>query len=118
MRNFSSLALGPPPIGAEGASIVAGVNGGRVPNDVIYYGQWSGGNLVFDAASVPSSGILPSRTSVASCPADPHQMYAATADYNNGFFLGAVWRSVDGGQSWSAVAMPASAGIRASTTTS
>ena len=75
----------PPAVGSEQATIVAGVNGGNFPNDVIYYGRFSGGNLVFDAASVPTSSILPSRTSVASCPADPQQMYAATADYNMRF---------------------------------
>jgi hypothetical protein len=115
--NFSGIAKGPgwstgvpgtPP--GEG-TIVASINGGATPGDLIYYGGWSNGDLVFHSASVESPGppealsVSIGRTDVASCLIDPATMFAVGADGNNDQ-MAAVWESSDGGRNWPLVSLP------------
>jgi hypothetical protein len=79
----------------------------------LFWGEWSGGNLLLHVASVDlgSGGTFGTvgRTSVASCAQDLTDMYAVAADTSNNQMAG-VWRSKNGGHSWSLVTLPPNAG--------
>jgi len=115
-RQFARLAKGPG-WGSVGAvptegTIAAAAWGGTAPGDLLFYGGWKGGHLVMNAAQVdPGNGnqsLNVDRTSIASCPADAHTMYAVSADPNSNppWLIAATWQSTDGGQSWAMVNQP------------
>lgn len=111
---FEGLAPGPVVVGNLQASIVAAAGGAALingkPKGLIFYGSWSNGDLFLNASKIGVyTGAQAGRTSVASCGADPNQMYAVTNNATDGF-IGAVWNSVDGGKSWTAVNVPANGG--------
>jgi hypothetical protein len=115
--SFKGLAAGPSVAGTGQASVVAAAAGATLangkPHNLLLYGSWANGNLVLNATTVSSySGTQPGRTSVASCDADPHQLYAVTNNVGNpnDGFIGAVWKSEDGGMTWSGVNIPANSG--------
>ncbi|WP_428488256.1 hypothetical protein [Rhodopila sp.] len=108
---FSSLALGPTTDNGQ-PTIVASTNDTThaAPGQVIFWGGWSGGNLVLNAARVDQGAgnlfLFVGRTSVAACLQDPTSMYAVGADANNSLIAG-VWHSGDSGKTWSLVTTPA-----------
>ena len=113
---FSGLTLGPT-TGDGQPTIVASTNDTThaAPGQIIFWGAWSGGNLVLNAASVDAGSgnlfLFVGRTSVASCLQDLTSMYAVGADESNNQIAG-VWRSQDGGRSWSLVTTPANPGAQ------
>jgi hypothetical protein len=108
-RNFSRLAKGPGWGADKPGTLVASVWGGTAPNDLIFWGSWTNSGLSMNIANVPQGAgklfLGVGRTTVASCPADQHTMYAI-GDYNSPQDLAAVWRSADGGQNWTMVNLP------------
>jgi hypothetical protein len=119
---FSGLAQGPargdgqPTIVASASTALTasvGVGSGESFSVGWYWGGWSGGNLVLNAASVGhDSGNryhFLGRTSLASCPEDLTSIYTVAAE-SDGSQIGGVWRSRDGGHSYALVTTPAGAG--------
>jgi hypothetical protein len=110
---FSGIALGPA-AGNGQPTIVASTSDTThaAPGQIIFWGGWSGENLVLNAASVDTGPgrlfLFVGRTSVASCLQDLTSMYAVGADANNSQIAG-VWRSQDGGRTWSLVTTPPNA---------
>ena len=116
---FARLVKGPG-WGAAGApptegTIAAVAWGGTAPNELIYWGGWSGGQLILNAATVaPASGqssTVYGRSTAASCALDAHTMYAAAdssvPNGSPGFGdLAAMWKSTDGGHTWAMVNLP------------
>lgn len=116
---FARLVMGPG-WGSAGApptegTIAAVAWGGTAPNQLIYWGGWSGGQLILNAATVaPASGQSSTaygRSTAASCPLDAHVMYAAadsSIPYNSPGYgdLAAMWKSSDGGKSWTMINIP------------
>jgi hypothetical protein len=118
-NGFTGLAKGlgwsPATTGAPAAegTIVASSNGGITPQQLIYYGEWSNGDLVFHSANVPNPAAQTfgfqdiGRTSVASCLIDPGLMFAVGADPDDSADdIRGTWKSQDGGQNWSVVSSP------------
>ena len=104
--------VGGPP--AEG-TIAAVAWGGRAPGQLIYWGSWSGGQLVLNAATVdPGFGHVSltfGRSTAAACPMDAHTMYAAADSPSprgapTSGDLAALWKSTDGGQTWTMIHLP------------
>jgi hypothetical protein len=111
---FSGLALGPL-TGNKQPSIVASAWGGTTRLTEIFWGTFSNGDLTFRSSNVPN---LPGqlfttfgRTSIASCPEDLTLMYAIAADSNDST-MAAVWKSNDGGQTWSSMPLPPNPGVQ------
>jgi hypothetical protein len=116
-RGFASVVRGPGWNSDSGeGTIVAAKWGGYAPGDAIYYGGWSGGTLQVGATTVDQgSGNLflgVGRTSLASCPGDPTQVYAVAEDGNNNF--SGVWRSQDGGANFVMTTFPSNPGVQGS----
>jgi hypothetical protein len=112
-RAFARLARGPAAAagGTEPGTIVASAWNGTTPKDLIFVGAWSSnGELLLHPANVANpSPQQYGRTTVASCPSDPHTVYAVSSVNASDSFsqdLGAVWKSTDGGESWSLVSSP------------
>ena len=116
---FARLVKGPgwqvtggPP--TEG-TIAAVAWGGTAPGQFIYWGAWSGGQLLLNATVVdPGSGhttAIYGRSTAAACPLNPSTMYAAadsSAPYGAPTYgdLAAVWKSTNGGKNWTMVNLP------------
>jgi hypothetical protein len=110
---FARLAQGPGwGAGSEG-SVAASAWGGAAPEQVVFTGGWSNGQLVFTRGlALPPPGSLSvtlGRSTLASCPLDPSNMYLIGADANDNDLAG-VWKSGDGGQTFTFVNLPAGAG--------
>jgi hypothetical protein len=107
---FSGLAAGPAADNGQ-PTIVASTSDTThaAPLEIIFWGGWTGGNLVLNPASVDQGvgifGLQIGRTSVAPCSQDLTSMYAVGADSNNDK-IGGVWHSQDGGRTWSLVNIP------------
>ena len=114
---FEGLAEGPVVASTGQVNIAAATNGAALangkPHDLLFYGSWLNGNLYLNAAKVAAyTNTAPGRTSIASCETDQNQLYAVTnniGDPDDGF-IGAVWRSQDGGKTWTALNIPANSG--------
>jgi len=103
-------AAGGPP--TEG-TIAVSASVGTAPEQFMYWGGWTNGQLVLNVAYVDTGLVDPSapvpfgRSTLAACPLDPHTMYAVAADASN-VDVAAVWQSSDGGQNWAMVNLPPS----------
>jgi hypothetical protein len=108
---FARLVKGPGWTAAGGppteGTIAAVLWGGTAPGQLIYWGAWSGGQLLLNATTVdPGSGhtsMTFGRSTAAACPIDARMMYAA-AEANDD--LAAVWKSSNGGKTWTMVHLP------------
>jgi hypothetical protein len=79
------------------------------PGTLIFWGSWSNGKLIFNAADVAQGQgnlfLILERATMAACPLDPHIMYAVGSDPSS-HTIAAVWKSIDGGQGWGMVNTP------------
>jgi hypothetical protein len=111
---FSGLAIGATE-GDGGPTIVAATGNGTAPSTVIYWGDWSKGELVLHQGSVATGNGKKSLhlgwTSIASCPVDRTSMFSVSADSKNNNMAG-VWSSGNGGRTWQKVNSPTNPGAQ------
>lgn len=102
----SGIALGP-----DGTVVAAETGDGIAgsPTTGFYVGKWSGSKLSFTKSTITGAAPAMTRTSIASSKNQPSVLYAVAADKDDQN-LGGVFRSSDGGATFTACQLPEGAG--------